>query len=220
MTLPAKKIIRCDWAKNNLAILYHDREWGVPCHDDRVLFEFLVLEGAQAGLSWDTILKKRENYRAAFDRFDAKKIARYDQQRVDSLMRSEGIVRNRLKILSVVKNAKAFLEVQKGIRLVRSLYLAVRRRQTACEWLEEFEPTSKPNDGVRRRKQRFAEAWLHFCGLNDLLCLHAGGGHGQRSHGDLLPLPTGLVCRPKNFGLLFESDHSLSEEKVGSVRQG
>jgi DNA-3-methyladenine glycosylase I len=109
----AKPIIRCDWAKNDLAILYHDREWGVPCHDERVLFEFLVLEGAQAGLSWDTILRKRENYRTAFDGFDAKKIARYKQQRLDSLMRNEGIVRNRLKILSVVKNAKAFLEVKK-----------------------------------------------------------------------------------------------------------
>ncbi len=107
-----KKIIRCDWAKNELAILYHDREWGVPQHDDRVLFEFLVLEGAQAGLSWDTILRKRDNYRAAFDNFDAKKISRYDQRKLDSLMRNQGIVRNRLKILSVVKNAKAFLEVQ------------------------------------------------------------------------------------------------------------
>jgi DNA-3-methyladenine glycosylase I len=112
MTSPAKKIVRCDWAKNDLAIQYHDREWGVPCHDDRVLFEFLVLEGAQAGLSWDTILKKRENYRAAFDGFDAQKIAHYNQRRLDSLMRNEGIVRNRLKILSVVKNAKALMEVQ------------------------------------------------------------------------------------------------------------
>ena len=107
-----KRIIRCDWAKNDLAILYHDREWGVPQHDDGVLFEFLVLEGAQAGLSWDTILRKRDNYRAAFDNFDAKKIARYNQRKLDTLMRNEGIVRNRSKILSVVKNAKAFLEVQ------------------------------------------------------------------------------------------------------------
>ena len=107
---------RCAWVSvdDPLMLQYHDREWGVPVHNDRKHFEFLVLEGAQAGLSWDTILKKRENYRAAFDDFDVKKIARYDQQRVDSLMRSEGIVRNRLKILSVVKNAKAFLEVQKG----------------------------------------------------------------------------------------------------------
>jgi DNA-3-methyladenine glycosylase I len=109
----SKKIIRCEWAKNDLAIAYHDREWGVPCHDDRVLFEFLVLEGAQAGLSWDTILKKRENYRAALGGFDPQKIARYNQRKIESLMRDEGIVRNRLKILSVVKNAKAFLEVQK-----------------------------------------------------------------------------------------------------------
>ena len=109
---PEKKAVRCDWARNDLAILYHDREWGVPQHDDRVLFEFLVLEGAQAGLSWDTILRKRENYRAAFDNFDPKKISRYDQRKMDSLMRDQGIVRNRLKILSVVKNAKAFLEVQ------------------------------------------------------------------------------------------------------------
>ncbi len=109
---PEKKVVRCDWAKNDLAIVYHDREWGVPQHDDRVLFEFLVLEGAQAGLSWDTILRKRDNYRAAFDNFDVKKISRYNQRKMDSLMRNEGIVRNRMKILSVVKNAKAFLQVQ------------------------------------------------------------------------------------------------------------
>jgi DNA-3-methyladenine glycosylase I len=108
-----KKIIRCGWATNDLAVLYHDREWGVPQHDDRILFEFLVLEGAQAGLSWDTILRKRENYRAVLDNFDVNKISRYNQRKLDSLMRNEGIVRNRLKILSVVKNAKAFLEVQK-----------------------------------------------------------------------------------------------------------
>lgn len=111
--LASKNLMRCDWARNELAILYHDREWGVPSHDDRVLFEFLVLEGAQAGLSWDTILSKRENYRAAFDGFDPKKIARYNLKKLDSLMRNEGIVRNRLKIASVVKNAKAFLDVQK-----------------------------------------------------------------------------------------------------------
>jgi DNA-3-methyladenine glycosylase I len=92
---------------------YHDAERGVPQHDDRVLFEFLVLEGAQAGLSWDTILRKRENYRAAFDRFDPKKISRYDKRKLDSLMRNGGVVRNRLKIESAVKNAKAFVQVQK-----------------------------------------------------------------------------------------------------------
>jgi DNA-3-methyladenine glycosylase I len=109
---PAQKVIRCGWASNELAIAYHDREWGVPCHDDRVLFEFLILEGAQAGLSWDTILRKRENYRAAFDHFDVKKIALYDQPKIRSLMNNDGIIRNRLKIASAVKNAKAFLQIQ------------------------------------------------------------------------------------------------------------
>ena len=104
---------RCSWAKNELAVLYHDREWGAPQHDDRVLFEFLVLEGAQAGLSWDTILRKRENYREAFANFDPQKVAKFDQRKLDSLMRNDGIVRNRLKILSAVQSAKAFFVIQK-----------------------------------------------------------------------------------------------------------
>jgi len=108
-------VVRCAWPSNELAILYHDREWGIPQHDDRVLFEFLILEGAQAGLSWDTILRKRENYRAAFDGFDAKKIARYDRRKIERLLRSkdDGIVRNRLKVASAIQNASAFLAVQK-----------------------------------------------------------------------------------------------------------
>ncbi len=105
-------VSRCSWARNDLSIRYHDEEWGVPVHDERKLFEFLILEGAQAGLSWDTILQKRENYRAAFDRFDPKKIARYDRRKQQSLMRNPGIVRNRLKIASAVQNAQAFLRVQ------------------------------------------------------------------------------------------------------------
>ncbi|HEX8396225.1 MAG TPA: DNA-3-methyladenine glycosylase I [Pyrinomonadaceae bacterium] len=102
---------RCAWAKNDLAVDYHDKEWGVPLHDDRRLFEFLILEGAQAGLSWDTILAKRENYRAAFDDFDAAKIAVYDERKLNELMNNTGIVRNRLKIASAVQNAKAYLAV-------------------------------------------------------------------------------------------------------------
>jgi len=104
---------RCGWAKNDLAIEYHDAEWGVPLHDDRALFEFLILEGAQAGLSWDTILRKRDAYREAFDGFDPAKVARFTEARQAKLMTNEGIVRNRLKIASAVRNAKAFLEVQK-----------------------------------------------------------------------------------------------------------
>jgi DNA-3-methyladenine glycosylase I len=108
-----REVVRCKWPSNPLSIRYHDEEWGLPQHDDRVLFEFLLLEGAQAGLSWDTILQKRENYRAALDGFDPERIARYDRRKVQSLLRNPGIVRNRLKIASVTKNAKAFLSVRK-----------------------------------------------------------------------------------------------------------
>jgi DNA-3-methyladenine glycosylase I len=104
---------RCAWAKNDLAIEYHDNEWGVPVHDDQRLFEFLILEGAQAGLSWDTILRKRDNYRAAFAGFDPAKVARFSEAKCAKLMQNEGIIRNRLKIASVVSNAKAFVGVQK-----------------------------------------------------------------------------------------------------------
>ena len=105
-------LVRCSWARNDLSIRYHDEEWGHPCHDDTTLFEFLMLEGAQAGLSWDTILNKRENYRAAFDHFDPQKIARYDRRKLERLLQNPGIIRNRLKIASAVQNAKAFLAVQ------------------------------------------------------------------------------------------------------------
>src|SRR3954464_13009917 len=105
-------MVRCRWAASDSMIAYHDQEWGVPVHDDRLLFEFLILEGAQAGLSWSTILNKRENYRKAFDNFDAKKIARYDAKKVAKLMADAGIVRNRLKIAATMGNAKAFLKVQ------------------------------------------------------------------------------------------------------------
>ena len=103
---------RCQWAQSELSIAYHDREWGVPQHDDRVLFEFLILEGAQAGLSWETILKKRENYRQAFASFDPALVARYDRQKVEELLTNPGIIRNRLKIMAAIANARAFLRVQ------------------------------------------------------------------------------------------------------------
>jgi len=104
--------VRCDWAAGDLLLPYHDKEWGVPHHDDRGLFELLVLETAQAGLSWITVLKKREHYRAAFDGFDPRKIAGYDRKKRAALLRNPGIIRNRLKVESVTRNAKAFLEVR------------------------------------------------------------------------------------------------------------
>jgi DNA-3-methyladenine glycosylase I len=106
-------IKRCSWAKTPLSIDYHDKEWGAPVHDDTRLFEFLILEGAQAGLSWETILRKRDNYRAAFDRFNPAKVAKYDEPKIAALLNDAGIIRNRLKINSAVTNAIAFREVQR-----------------------------------------------------------------------------------------------------------
>ena len=108
----ARQPIRCGWAKGEPYIRYHDEEWGVPVHDDRTLFEFLILEGAQAGLSWSTILNKRENYRRAFEGFDAERIAHYQAKKIRSLLADPGIVRNKLKIAAAVENAKAFLRVE------------------------------------------------------------------------------------------------------------
>lgn len=115
VTLPATdKLQRCSWAQGSeLEQDYHDREWGVPLHDDRRLFEFVTLEGAQAGLSWATILKKRENYRELFDDFDIEKIARYKQRKLESLLKNPGIIRNRLKVESTITNARAVIEIQK-----------------------------------------------------------------------------------------------------------
>ena len=104
---------RCKWAKTDLSIVYHDQEWGVPQHRDRVLFEFLILEGAQAGLSWETILRKRANYRQAFANFDPRKVAKFDSQKVAQLLANPGIIRNRLKVSAAIQNARQFLAVQK-----------------------------------------------------------------------------------------------------------
>jgi len=110
---PRASETRCGWARDPLMAEYHDSEWGVPLHDDRGLFEFLILEGAQAGLSWSTILRKRHNYRAAFDGFDPSKVARYREAKIARLLADPGIVRNRLKVTAAVENARAFLKVQK-----------------------------------------------------------------------------------------------------------
>jgi DNA-3-methyladenine glycosylase I len=107
-----RKVQRCGWARTELSIAYHDKEWGVPVHSDRALFEFLILEGAQAGLSWETILKKRENFRMAFDDFDPRAVAVYEARKVESLLNDSGIIRNRRKIEAAVKNARAFLATE------------------------------------------------------------------------------------------------------------
>ena len=111
--MPELDLVRCPWARNPLSISYHDKEWGVPVHNDRRLFEFLILEGAQAGLSWDTILQKRAHYRLVFDRFDPLKVSEFDAKKVRQLLADPGIIRNRLKINAAILNARAFLEVQR-----------------------------------------------------------------------------------------------------------
>ena len=137
---------RCEWAKTELSIAYHDKEWGVPLHDDRALFEFLILEGAQAGLSWETILKKRENYRVAFDGFDPAAVAEYDQRKVDELLANPGIVRNRRKIAAAVRNAQAFLAVQEEFGSFDAYvwrFVGGRPRKNAWRTLQEI-PTQTP----------------------------------------------------------------------------
>ena len=150
---------RCGWAGSDpIYVGYHDEEWGVPVHDDRVLFEFLVLEGAQAGLSWITILRKRDAYRRAFDRFDPKKVARYDARRVAKLLGDEGIVRNRMKIESAVKNARAFLEVQEEFGSFSSYqWRFVEGKPIVNRWrsLKEVPPRTAVSDAYSKDlKQR------------------------------------------------------------------
>ena len=137
---------RCSWPKSELDIAYHDTEWGVPQHDDKVLFEFLILEGAQAGLSWSTILKKRETYRAAFHDWDIPRIARYDDRQVKRLLADPGIVRNRLKIASATLNARAFLEVQREFATFDRYiwqFVGGRPRQNSRRSLQDI-PTRTP----------------------------------------------------------------------------
>ena len=135
---------RCSWALSPLDIKYHDEEWGVPLHDDNVLFEFLILEGMQAGLSWSIILKKRENMRAAFSGFNPKKIAKYDSLYLEKLLENEGIIRNKLKINSLVINAKAFLNIQKEFgSFDKYIWAFVSNSPIQNEWLSmEFVPAS------------------------------------------------------------------------------
>ena len=151
---------RCPWPKSELDITYHDTEWGVPQHDDRGLFEFLILEGAQAGLSWSTILKKRANYRVALDHFDANRIVRYDQRKVDALLANPGIVRNRLKVNAFIGNAQAYLDlVSAGIAFDDYLWgftqhNVVRNRRVA---LRDYPVSTPASDAMAKdlRKRGF-----------------------------------------------------------------
>ena len=144
---------RCDWPKNELALKYHDEEWGVPLHDDQKLFEFVVLEGAQAGLSWDTILAKRENYRKAFDNFDVQKVAKYSEKKIEKLLQDAGIIRNRLKINAAVTNAKAYIAVQKEFgSFDKYIWTFVDGKPIVNRWQENSQvpATSEVSDAISK----------------------------------------------------------------------
>jgi DNA-3-methyladenine glycosylase I len=149
--------IRCHWAANELNIPYHDEEWGVPVHDEHTWFEFLTLEGAQAGLSWDTILKKRARYREVFDGFDPGQVARYDKKKVRVLLRDAGIIRNRLKIDATIGNAWAFLEVQKEFGSFDAYvwrFVGGRRKQNAWKTHSQIPAKTAESDALSKDLQK------------------------------------------------------------------
>jgi DNA-3-methyladenine glycosylase I len=172
---------RCEWAnKSEIGQAYHDNEWGVPSHDDRHLFEMLILEGAQAGLSWSTILRKREGYKKAFDNFDARTISRYSEADVTRLLANPEIVRNRLKIVATVINARAFLRVQEEFgSFDHYIWQFVNGRTIRNSWKKTTDiPSSSPESDamskdLRKRGFKFRD--------DDLLCLYAGSRHCKRS---------------------------------------
>jgi DNA-3-methyladenine glycosylase I len=161
--------IRCSWAgADPLYVAYHDHEWGVPLHDDQRLFEMLILEGAQAGLSWITVLRKRDAYRKAFDRFDAGRVARYGIDRIERLMKEEGIIRNRLKIEAAVKNARTFLDVQRESGSFDAYiwqFVGGRPKQNARRTMKEVPATSPESDAMSRdlKKRGFTFVGSTIC---------------------------------------------------------
>jgi len=149
--------VRCPWPKKPLDIEYHDHEWGVPVHDDRKIFEFLVLDAFQAGLSWSTILNKRENFRKAFDHFDYQKIAKYNQKKIDELIQNEGIIRNKLKISATIKNANAFIKVQQEFGSFDKYIWSFTDGKTIInQWndIKEIPAKSKESDAMSKDLQK------------------------------------------------------------------
>lgn len=161
-------IKRCKWAVGKLMEDYHDNEWGSPIHDDGLLFEFLILEGAQAGLSWSTVLRKRENYRKAFDNFDASKIAKYNNEKIKELLSNDGIIRNRLKISAAIRNAKAFLKIQEEFgsfdRYIRQ-FTNHKQRKNSWKSLKQLPSKTKESDEMSRdlKKRGFSFAGSTIC---------------------------------------------------------
>ncbi len=161
-------LIRCAWARSQPMIDYHDEEWGVPLHDDQKLFEFLILEGAQAGLSWETVLKKRAHYRIAFDHFDATQIAAYDQHKVEQLLANEKIIRNRLKIAAAIQNAKAFLAIRAEYDSFASYiwqFVGGSPRTNTWHTLAEIPPQTPESDAMSKalKKRGFTFVGSTIC---------------------------------------------------------
>ena len=181
--------VRCPWAGSDPVYLqYHDHEWGVPEHEDRKLFEMLLLEGAQAGLSWITILRKREHYRRAFDRFDARTIAGYGNRKVAELLANDGIVRNRLKVAAAVENARAFLAVQEEFGDFDTYiwqFIGGAPRVNAWTQMNQIPPHTPR---IRRDEQGPQGPRLQVRRIHDLLRLHAGHRDGERPSRGLLPV--------------------------------
>ena len=169
MTEPSQKITRCAWATSPANIPYHDEEWGVPVHDDRTWFEFITLEGAQAGLSWDTVLKKRPRYRELFANFDPKKVARFDAKKVKTLLADPGIIRNRLKIAATIDNARAFLQVQKEFGTFDAYiwrFVNGQPKQNAWKTNKKLPASTSESDalsnGLRKRGFRFVGSTICY----------------------------------------------------------
>jgi len=179
-------IARCPWAKTDLSIAYHDTEWGVPVHDDRLLFEFLVLEGAQAGLSWETILRKREAYRTAFDNFEIQAVAKYGARKVEQLLANPGIVRNRLKIAAATTNARAGLAVQKKLGSLDA-HLCPSSADGAHQSLAFAGPRPGADGRGRGHEPGPSQTRIPLRRPHHLLRLHAGGRDGERPPRLLLP---------------------------------
>jgi DNA-3-methyladenine glycosylase I len=183
--MPASHKRRCEWVASDLMARSHDPEWGVPVHNDRRLFEFLILEGAQAGLSWETVLKKRLAYRKAFDHFDARKIARYSPGKARQLLGNPGIIRNRFKIKAATQNARAFLAIQQKFgSFNRYIWQFVGGKPIKNSWrsLKQLPARTAESDAMSRDLRR----------PYHLLRLHAGSRHGQRPRDHVLPLQEGM----------------------------
>lgn len=167
---------RCEWCgEDELYVKYHDEDWGVPVHDDRLHFEMLILEGAQAGLSWITILRKRENYKKAFDNFDVKKVARYTEKRIEKLLQNAGIIRNKLKVRSAVTNAKVFIEVQKEFgSFDKYMWQFVKNKPIVNKWkkMSDLPVTSKESDelskDLKKRGFKFVGSTIMYAHMQSI----------------------------------------------------